>query len=127
MAKNKKLSKNPRIIKKLKRISKTYGIKYFEKIEKGDYLCKLNGEDSYINRSVIIGNDHIQIGIYDNIEHMIASFFHEIGHIYNTKNNKINSESEAWIYAFYLAKKNGFELSQDAYEWAIEKLRSYNL
>lgn len=116
-----------KLLKKLKNISKKYGIKNFEKVEKGDYLCKVNGESNYVNRSVIIGNDTIQIGIYDDIEHMIISFFHEIGHIYNIKNNMINSEPVAWIYALYLANENNFRFKQSTYEWVIKQLNTYNI
>lgn len=108
-------------------ISKEYGIKEFIKVEKNDYLCKCNGECSYINSSYICGNDRIELGIYDDEELMIASFFHELGHITNQKiKGYYNSEEDAWIIGFELAKKHGYFFSDNTYKWCNEQLKTYD-
>ncbi len=113
------------IIKELKVIAKKYGVKKVIKVQPGDEYCHANGEKSYRNRSVIAGCDEIYLGIFDDEELMIASFFHEIGHVVNMKNNKLNSESVAWLNGFKVAKKYGYVFSVNAYVWAIEQIASY--
>lgn len=114
------------IIKTLSIIAKRYGIKKLVKVIRGDKLCKANGEENYINRSYICGNDRIELGIYEDEELMIASFFHEIGHIVDTKDDKYNSEEQAWVIGFELAKKHGYNFSENTYKWAEEQLTSYS-
>lgn len=114
-----------KILNDLIHISKKYGIKKFHKIEKGDQYCEWNGDDSYINKSYICGSDEIEIGIYEDEELMIASFFHEIGHITETKNNEYNSEEKAWKIGFKLAKKHGYTFSDNTYKWCEKQLNTY--
>ena len=116
-----------KIIEDLISISKKYGIKKFHKIEKGDQYCIWNGEDSYINKSYICGNDEIEIGIYENDELMIASFFHELGHITDQKvKGYYNSEEDAWKIGFKLAKEHGYSFCDDTYKWCEEQFNTYN-
>ena len=109
----------------LSEIAKLYGISEFIKVERGDELCILNGEDGYINHSYICGNYRIEIGIYNDNELMIASFFHELGHIVNSKNNRFNSEESAWKIGFQLAKKHGYDFSNKTYKWTKDQLKTY--
>lgn len=113
-------------VEKLRLISKNYGIKKFIKVERGDHYCDCNGEDSYINRSFICGKDEIELGIYEDEELMIASFFHELGHITKEKvKGFFNSEEDAWIIGFELAKKHGYVFSDNTYKWCKEQLNTY--
>jgi len=114
------------IILSLKSIAKTHGIKKFVKIEKGDKYCLANGEDSYLNKSYLAGNNEIYLGIYDDNELMIASFFHELGHITDNKKGKYNSETVAWLIGFKLAKKHGYNFKEKVYLYAIEQLSTYD-
>ena len=95
------------------------------KIEKGDIYCKSNGEDIYLNKSYIIGNDEIQIGIYENLDFLIISFFHELGHIVYSKNGLYNSEIESWLNGFKLAKEYGYDFNINTYIWVMEQLLTY--
>lgn len=114
------------VVEKLRLISKNYGIKEFVKVEKNDYLCECNGEDSYINSSYICGKDRIELGIYDDTELMIASFFHELGHITDQKvKGYYNSEEDAWKIGFKLAKKHGYIFSENTYKWCRQQLETY--
>lgn len=114
-----------KIIIDLHEIAIKHGIKEFVKVEKGDQLCEWNGEDSYINRSYVCGNDRIELGIYENKELLIASFFHELGHITDTKNGYYNSEEKAWEIGFKLAEKYGYKFSAQTYKWAQKELETY--
>ena len=112
------------IISELNNISYKYGMKLI-KVEKGDKYCLANGEDAYINSSHLAG-DEIYLGIYDDEELLISSFFHELGHIVESKNNQFNSETQAWLIGFKLAKQYGYKFSEKAYIWAIEQLSTYD-
>lgn len=114
------------ILSNLTKIAKKYGIKEFIKVERGDEACKANGVDSYINSSYICGNDRIEIGIYSDVELMIVSFFHELGHIVNNKEGMFNSEKQAWKIGFKLAKQHHYYFCGNTYKWAKEQLNSYN-
>lgn len=118
------------MIDTLKSIAKKYN-KELHKVEKGDEYCKANGEDNYINKSYV-GNK-IELGIYDNEELMIASFFHELGHVTDKtkwwinadKTTKYKAERNAWKIGFDLAKQHGYTFSLSTYKWAIKQLKSY--
>jgi hypothetical protein len=122
-----------KLIEKLEQISKLYGIKKFHKVERGDEHCRWNGEDSYINHSYICGKDEIEIGIYDNDEYMIASFFHELGHATDKTEWWIDADSKttykaecnAWRLGFKLAKKHGYNFSNQTKTWCKKQLNTY--
>lgn len=114
------------IVQTLSYIAKKHGIKKFIKVEPGDRYCLANGQENYENRSYIIGDDELELGIYKNQELMVASFFHELGHITDTKDGIYNSETKAWLIGFKLAKQYGFEMSPETYLWALEQLSSYD-
>jgi hypothetical protein len=121
------------VIDELKNISQLYGIKKFHKVEQGDKFCECNGEDNYINHSYICGNDEIQLGIYDNEEYMIASFFHELGHstdktewwVDADSTTTFKSESNDWKLGFELAEKHGYVFSEDTFNWCNDQLNTY--
>ena len=111
-------------------IAKSKGIKLIEIIE-GDEYCEANGVDSYINSSYIIGNDEIQLGIYDDNELKTASFFHEVGHTlveddFRENNNWFAIEREAWVKGFEFAKSYKYKFSFNVYRWAIKNISTYN-
>lgn len=114
------------VISSLRAIANNHGIIKFVKVESGDEYCLANGEDAYINRSYLVGSDEIYLGIYSDEQLLIASFFHELGHIIENKDNKYNSETVAWLIGFKLAKQYGFEFTTDVYLWAIEQLSTYD-
>jgi len=113
------------LIENLQSIANRHGIKKFVKISEGDKYCLANGQDVYINKSYLIGGNELHLGIYSDDQLMIASFFHELGHIVDSKNNKVNSELTAWIIGFQLAKSYGFNFNADVYLWALEQLATY--
>lgn len=111
------------VIDKLKNIANDYGVKLV-KVEKGDKHYSINPDDIYINRSYIIG-DEIYLGIYESDDLMIASFFHELGHMVDAKEGGYNSEIKAWLVGFKVAEKYGYKFSDKVYIWAIEQLFTY--
>ena len=116
------------MMNELEKISKDFGIIKLVQITKGDEYCIANGEERYINSSYIAGRDEIYLGIYENKELLIASFFHEIGHtLVNFINYKtvIDIEREAWKQGFDVAKKYGYNFSKETYEWADKQIETY--
>lgn len=114
------------VLSSLRAIARKYGIKKLVKVKSGDKYCLANGEDTYLNSSYLIGGDEVHVGIYDDEELLIASFFHELGHIVENKNNKYNSETVAWLNGFKLAKQHGYTFTEKVYLWAIEQLSTYD-
>lgn len=120
------------IIDNLKSIAKEYKQELY-KIEKGDEYCIANGEENYINKSYI-GNK-IELGIYDDEELMIASFFHELGHVIDKtewwidadETTTYKAEKMAWELGFELSKKYGYEFSEKTYQWCNEQLKTYKI
>ena len=115
----------------LKEIAEHRGIKLIE-IHPGDEYCKANGEDAYINHSFIAGRDEIELGIYDDPEKKIISFFHEVGHtmvprrsIKRVKYDTYKCEALAWKYGLRLAKYYGIEFKRETKKWAKSQLNSY--
>jgi hypothetical protein len=99
-------------------------------VQLGDKYCKANGEDSYIDHSYVAGN-YIELGIYEDPEKRIVSFFHEMGHILTPKrvhkrcNTKYEIEEKAWRYGYKLAKFYGIEFNKETKKWAQEQLDTY--
>lgn len=113
------------LVKKIKNIGNIYKIKELVFIKRGDKYCIANGEELYLNRSFIIGCNVIILGVYKDKELLTASFFHELGHIIKSKNGNVNSEIDAWLIGFKLAKKHGFIFKEKTYLWAMKQLASY--
>jgi hypothetical protein len=80
-------------------------------VEPGDEFCQAGGESNYINLSYNIGRK-IWLGIYDDDNKKIASFFHEVGRIIDPIDWSVNadetttykSEKWAWEIGFKLAE-----------------------
>ena len=111
---------------KLFNIAREHGIEKLVFIQKGDVYCIANGEDAYKNRSFIVGKDEIYLGIYRNKELLIASFFHELGHIAGMTGDVLNDEYQAWINGFNLAEKHGYKLGLKSRGFANKCLTTYN-
>jgi hypothetical protein len=111
-------------------VAKDYGIPIITGVQKGDEECKANGEDSYINRSYNC-HDQIWIGIYEDQELELVSFFHEVGHCTQTNENVkgltyYQIEEDAWRRGYEIAKKYGIKFSRNAKKWAKSQLETYN-
>lgn len=103
-------------------------------VQEGDEHCKANGVDKYINCSYC-SNDEIYLGIYDDQELKLLSFFHELGHLKDTtdwdweldtrKNAQYKIEQRAWEIGYEIALLNHIEFSDKAKQWALEQLETY--
>jgi len=77
----------------------------------------------------------IQLGVYQDPEIRLLSFFHELGHIVDRDNRRIPeykdlpyyhfNEASAWRMGLRLAFRNGVEFSQNALDTAKEYLTTY--
>lgn len=112
---------------KLIKVAKKYGVHAVIFVEPGDIHCTNNGIEKYIERSFIVGNDMIYLGIYKDLELLVISFFHELGHIVKSKGEKYNSEEEAWKIGIELAKEERLEFSENALNWAKTQLSTYQI
>ena len=98
----------------------------------GDAHCQANGTEEYLNHSYI-ASPNIYLGIYDDEELKLASFFHELGHVLVPKDFAASVEyyspdveREAWRIGFEVAKnEHGLEFSQKAHEWAEGQIQTY--
>jgi hypothetical protein len=113
-------------------IANQYEIKV-HKVEKGDKYCEANGEDLYINSSFAAGKDEIFIGIYEDKDMEIASFFHELGHCMsnNLKQfkreelSKWDIELDAWVVGLNEAYKHNYSMKPSTFIYMVECLNSY--
>lgn len=92
---------------------------------------KMNINDCYDN-SFICGDDEIYIGIYENPELELISFFHEIGHTLIDQDfmkkweyNTLVIELECWSRGIEFARSHGVLFSDEAIEWGYKKGLSY--
>jgi len=87
-------------------IALEYGINIIQ-VEKDDKYCEANGEHNYTNASYVAGND-IWLGMYEDNELRILSFFHEMGHLVDKTDWTIDADEtttykaekermEAWL------------------------------
>jgi len=124
-------------------ISNLYDIKlYF--VEKDDIYCEANGEESYIDQCYVAGGlnciekrclPDIWVGIFEDPELMLAGFFHELGHLFDTveygksdipdEDWKYENEKRAWKIGFEKAEEFGIEFGKKAKKWGDEKLKTY--
>lgn len=100
-------------------------------VQDGDEHCAANGRDQYINRSVCYGRA-VEIGMYDDKEIELISFFHEVGHIIDPIDwskvegaTKWHQEASAWRLAFRLMANYEVDLTDKTRLWAMEQLNSY--
>lgn len=88
-------------------------------------------EYDLMNKSCIIGNKEIYIGKYDNIDLLIASYFHELGHSLNDINYDeifliFHHELAAWNLGLNLGMKYGYYIKPTTYKYCIDRyLYSY--
>jgi len=84
-----------------------------------------------INHSYAYGCDEIALGIYEDEELLVISFFHELGHCvgslppYEECQYDHYKEARAWRVGLALAADRGITFSSRALEWAREQLTSY--
>ena len=105
----------------------------FNKVDFGDILCQQNGVETYINSSYIIGKNEIVLGIYCDVEYMVASLFHELGHattkcdwsVGANEYTQYECESDAWELGFGLAEEYGYVFSENTIVWCYKQLESY--
>jgi len=77
-------------------------------------------------------NDEIWLGIYEEPEFHLLSFFHEMGHHLDKsawhlddKATKYDIEKAAWYLGYILAHKYAVKFSNEAIEWGQKQLRTY--
>ena len=87
----------------------------------------------FIENSYICGKE-IVLGIYDDKDKRMASFFHELGHLlihkkykkYPEGMKKLHWEIECWNCGIYYAfKRFGIIFKEDTIKWAYEEALSY--
>lgn len=73
----------------------------------------------------------ITLGVYDDEEQRIASFFHELGHCLAWRSRThvpatpYDDEVQAWMLGLSLAQKEGFRFSPATIAWCDEQLATY--
>ena len=113
----------------VEQIERDYGIKMIQ-VVKDDKYCQANGLETYLNRSMVAGTE-VYLGIFEDHELKILSFFHEIGHILDqTEQNeaftKYDYEKNAWDIGYQEAKRRyGVDFSDNAKKWASDQLETY--
>jgi len=109
------------------KIAAKYDIATLHFVKIGDDWCEEDGEDRYLDESAIGGCDEIWVGIYEDDEIKLASFFHAIG--YTLSNNVFDTvyerHQEAWRIGFEVALVEGIEFSDNAKVWAKGKLDTF--
>jgi len=119
----------------IREIAEKYNV-ILNEVELGDKFCDANGEESYINSSYSAGSirttcdAEIWLGIYENEELKLISFFHEMGHMlidmgYDNDLKVYDYEKDAWEKGYKLAGECGVKFSRKAKRWAKKQLNSY--
>ncbi len=97
-----------------------------------DKYCKANGIDTYMNTSYCTGHiknkANIFIGIYNDEELKILSFFHELAHVIGRPDDfatKYLNEKYTWALSYELAKQYNINFSKKAKRWARIALSTY--
>jgi len=111
------------------KIADSHGIK-LHMVKRGDSFCEANGEDAYMNDSYCAGKDEIILGIYDDEDLEIASFFHELGHCITKKKweegiLKFHMELDAWMVGLTEAYKYGYHIKSSTFEYMVKCIDSY--
>ena len=120
---------------KLKQIAKEFDIKVINVTQNSlDKYCKKYGmpPENFMNNAYVIGDDEIILGIYDDNEVRIASFFHEIGHtlVSESFEKMVNYDTmlieyQAWIEGLKLAKQYEYTFSRKVFKYIIKCLNSF--
>jgi hypothetical protein len=111
----------------LLQLAEAYGIKSVWVVTPGDKYVVANGEETFKNKSYIVGKDEIIMGLYDDPNLFVASFFHEIGHAFIDKvfTNRVELERMAWVTGFQIAEKHGYKFPDYVYDWTIKQIATY--
>ena len=95
---------------------------------------KNNGRDYLENCSFIYGSDEIVLGLYDNPEWKLVSFFHEVGHIFVTRKymedfhfDSEKIERQAWEIGYAIAASYGIFFSDETKAWAKEQEEGHKI
>jgi Zn-dependent peptidase ImmA (M78 family) len=110
------------------KIKRRFNIEIIDVQERPNYYNEVGMEErDFVNKSYIIGNDTVILGIYDNDEQKIASLFHEIGHTLLDRNyeNQFNYEAEAWRIGIELAIEYGISFSHETMLWINKQTNTY--
>lgn len=120
---------------KIKQIAEDYEIKLINvTVNNIKRICKEYGikETELINNAMILYNDTILLGIYDNKNLRLGAFFHELGHTQINKgflelidNIFILIEYQAWIEGLKIAKKYGYKFNTEIYDYILNSIHSY--
>ena len=112
-------------------IAANHGVKVTYISDDPDFYKKQFGYDDFVNRSFIIGNDEIVLGIYEDRELLFISFFHELGHRlvegvspWNPL-SKFRVELHCWDLALQEAQKHGIEFSDKTVGWGYSCALTY--
>ena len=114
----------------IEKIASSHGITLHQ-VFPGDQFCEANGEDHYVNRSFTAGRCEIWIGIYEDEDWKVASFFHELGHCltqqeWNEDMLKFHYELDAWLVGLQVAQSYGYFIKPSTLKkFAIKSLFSY--
>lgn len=80
-------------------------------------------EDHFANRSFCIGPNTVILGIYEDAELRLASFFHEVGHLVNKDGDQLG----AWGTGLDLAASLGVVFSKETLSWCQKQAKTYDL
>lgn len=113
-------------------IGRQYGITV-HKVEVGDEYWEANGSDVYFNQSACAGRNEIWVGVYEDKDREIASFFHELGHcisnnlkdFHYTEFNKFHIELDAWMVGLTEAYKYKYLIKPSTLNYIVKCLESY--
>jgi hypothetical protein len=117
-------------------IAKDRGIKIIDHaLWSEEKIIDIYGSLDWItNSSSSAGRDEIFLGIYEDKELRLISFFHELGHTmlgdegvyeYNKYEIKFHAEIECWRIGLKYAQDLGIYFSSGALKWAYEQALSY--
>jgi len=114
----------------IRKVSKNMNLKIIDCIKTCYWEKSGMEKEDYINKSYTCGNEII-LGIYDDLELKLISFFHEVGHIasilFNEEiENKYEQEKLAWDVGLQIAASYGVYFSEKTENWANQQLETYN-
>lgn len=94
-------------------------------ISPNDPYIKANGIDYYINKSYY-SNPIIILGIYNNKQKQLISFFHELGHHLAPYPKSIyQNEYHAWIIGLSIAKTHKIKFNKNILKFATKQLNTH--
>jgi len=110
-----------------KKIAAQVGVTLVDVFYETNYPKSVNMmKEDFVNKSYLIGNKEIILGVYDNEEERTAAFFHELGHILSKEcSNVIKREKEAWLKGERLANEYGINFTPKMNEYKEISISSY--